>query len=436
MTVPVSYSQEYYARSLETLETALNRVPAYRDWKKYDPGRDSPVDARYAALPSLHKSRIRDYYPAGLTPEGMDVAGALARGEIGTASTSGSSDISVTNIWNQEWWDASERASWTLNTHARNLMTGTHPEAILANPLNVGFVSDNGEFPMEERRLSRFLYLNEMTDPARWTSRHMDRIIHELDIFEPVVLEANPSFLARLCRYAAANNIPVFQPGLIVFTYEYPSRLHHRYIEQVFSSPTASSYGTTETSSVFMQCEAGKFHQNSEFCRVDFEPFKPEYGGPALGRILVTTFNNPWYYMLRFDVRDLVRVDMEGTCPCGRNSGLILSAVEGRTMNVTLTGDGRPVTLRALDTAMAEIDGITQYRLDQESLNAFVLVLVSDREDTRRLVEEASGVLRGLYGKEVRVSVVFKDALSPEDSGKYSMAKTCFQIEIERFLDR
>jgi hypothetical protein len=32
------------------------------------------------------------------------------------AGTSGTADESVTNIWNQDWWNASEPASWSLNS--------------------------------------------------------------------------------------------------------------------------------------------------------------------------------------------------------------------------------------------------------------------------------------------------------------------------------
>jgi phenylacetate-coenzyme A ligase PaaK-like adenylate-forming protein len=363
------------------------------------------------------------------------VRAALERGEISTASTSGSSDIPAVNIWNQEWWDASERASWKLNSHASRLMTGTHPEAILANPLNVGIVSDNTELPMEQRRLDRFLYLNEMTDPAQWSPAHMDRIIEELDLFKPVSLEANPSLLARLSRYASATGKKIHQPGLIVFTYEYPSRIHYRQIQRVFSSPTVSSYGSTETSTVFMQCEEGKFHHNHEFCRVDFQPFKPEFGGPSLGRLLVTTFGNPWYYMLRFDIRDLVRVDQEGSCSCGRNSGLILSAVEGRAMSVTLTVDGRPVTLRALDDAVSSIEDIEEYRLEQVTRTDYTIYISSERADASGLKADVIQLLHNLYGKEANVSVVFCRTLSPEDSGKYALAKVHFPIDINSLLE-
>lgn len=428
-----NFSPDYHGHSLAVLETALSQIAAYKPWQAFDPGREYSIDARYAAMPILTKKDILKYFPQGFVPVDRDVNRGLASGEIAFVETSGTIDR-VTNIWNQKWWDVSERASWKINTHANKIATGNHREAILVNPLNVGFVSDNLELPMEKRCLSRFLYLNEKTDTLSWSTAHMDRMITELGAFKPVVFEANPSLLAKLCRYIAARKKTVFQPGLIVLTYEYPTNFHYRQIRQVFDVPIASSYGTTETGYVFMQCEEGKFHQNTEFCRVDFQPLKLEDGGPFLGRILVTTFNNPWYYLVHFNVGDLVRIDERGNCSCGRDSGLILSGIEGRVANATLTCTGRLVTLRELDDALGVLEDIDEYQLEQVAADRYNLHLVSPRLDKHTLSKEASGVLKKLYGKEAEVSVTYEDAISPESSGKYCISKALFPIEIERYL--
>jgi phenylacetate-coenzyme A ligase PaaK-like adenylate-forming protein len=430
------FSEEYRHKSLEILEKSLNQVPAYKSWKAFDPGPAYSTDARFAAMPALTKPDIRAHFPEGFVPEGQDIKQALESGIVQAVSTSGSSDFAVTNIWNQEWWNASEQASWKLNSIAGKLATGDHPEAIMANPRNVGIISDDNELPMEKRRISRFLFLNEKTNPVAWTPEHMDRMIDELAIFKPAVLEANPSLLARFARYAAGSNRKVFQPGLIVYTYEYPTQLHYKQIRRVFKCPMASSYGSTETGYVFMQCEKGKLHQNTEFCRVDFEPLKKEHGGPNIGRILVTTFNNPWYYMLRFDVKDLARVDEEGKCACGRNSGMILEAIEGRNISLTLTTEGRLVTLREADNAISSLDGIDEYGLEQVSKKEYRLRLVSGRTDKNRLTEESTRLLKNLYGREAEITVNFEDALFPESSGKYSYAKALFPINLDDYLDK
>ncbi len=185
-----------------------------------------------------------------------------------------------------------------------------------------------------------------------------------------------------------------------------------------------------------MQCEAGKFHQNSASCRVDIQPLKREHGGPATGRILVTTFNNPWYYMLRFDVGDLGRIDESQTCACGRNSGLILSSIEGRFINATLDCAGHLVTLRRLDEAISALNGLDEYRLEQPSPRTYALHLASQRMDYVQLDDEASNILRKIYGKTADISIIHEDFLTPEDSGKYSLAKTLFPLDINDYLDR
>jgi phenylacetate-coenzyme A ligase PaaK-like adenylate-forming protein len=386
-------------------------------------------------MPSFTKKDIRDSFPQGLLPPGRNINLGLAEKEIQLVETSGTTDDKVTNIWNQKWWDASERASWQLNSHARAIATGDHHEAILVNPRNVGFISDNEDLPMEKRRLSRYLYLNEKTDPTAWTPALMDRMIQELSLFQPGVLEANPSYLARLCRYITAAGKTAFQPGLITFTYEYPSRLHYRQIRRVFQVPMASSYGTTETGYVFMQCENGKFHQNSNLCRVDFQPFKPEHGGPRLGRILVTPFNNPWNYLLRFDVGDLVSLEADCQCSCGRHSGLVLNSIEGRKTNLTLTCQGRLVTLNELDQAISLLAGIDEYKMIQSAACTYDVQIASSRTDKQALLEDVILQLKRLYGQDAVISVVFVASIATENSGKYQLAKTLFPLELEKYLD-
>ncbi len=387
-------------------------------------------------MPALTKKIIRDNFPQGILPFDCDLTLGIKRGEVNLVDTSGTTDDKVTNIWNQKWWDASERSSWKLNSRMASVATGSHAEAILVNPKNVGVISDGAELPFEKRRLSRFLYLNEKTDPLAWTPRLMERMVGELETFRPAVLEANPSYLARLCRFAAARGLTVYQPGMIVFTYEYPSRLHYRQIERVFPGvPTASSYGTTETGYVFMQCEKGRLHQNSDFCRVDFQPFKKEQGGPLLGRILVTPLNNPWSYFLRFDTGDIVELEASGKCECGRNSGLILKAVAGRKVNLTTTSRGRLVTLMELDGVLAQLAGLVEYKLVQTASTAFELQLVAEYPDDRKVGPGAVSALKRLYGDEAEFSVTLAPDLGPENSGKYLLARSLVPLNLEQYLE-
>jgi phenylacetate-coenzyme A ligase PaaK-like adenylate-forming protein len=430
------YTQQYDTYSQNILNKALNKIAIYRGWKQLDPGSNFPIDLRFDSLPALTKKDIREHSTRDLLPEGTDLYGKISSGEIALVATSGSTDDKIVNIWNQKWWDASERSSWKLNSFLSRIATGDHKEAILVNPKNVGIISDEVDLPFETRRLSRFLYLNEKTDPTSWTADLMDRMIEELNIFQPAVLEANPSYLARLCRYITEHNKSVFQPGIIVFTYEYPAFFHYRHIRKVFQAPIASSYGTTETGYVFMQCEEGKFHQNSDFCRVDFQPFKIEQGGPNLGRILVTPFNNPWNYLIRFDTGDIVRLEESGQCPCGRNSGIILSSVNGRTANLTLTYAGRLVTLFELDSILSAIEDIDSYQLVQPEPGTYQLVVETRNIDKDSLDRRISRALKTLYGDEAKIIIAYQNDIAPETSGKYLLSRALFPLTLDDYLDK
>jgi phenylacetate-coenzyme A ligase PaaK-like adenylate-forming protein len=386
-------------------------------------------------MPALTKKDIREHFPRGMLPDGLNINRGLADGEIELVDTSGTTADRITNIWNQKWWDESERASWKFNSHFDRISYGPHREAILANPRNVGFISDEFDLPMEKRQLGRFLYLNEKTDPATWLSEFMNRMIKELETFRPAVLEANPSLLARLCRFIADKGMDVFQPEAIVFTYEYMTRLERRQIGDVFQAPMASSYGTTETGYVFMECEAGRLHQNTDFCRVDFQPFKTGFGGPLLGRILVTPFQNPWCYFIRFDTGDLATIEESGKCLCGRDSGLILSSLNGRKANLTLTVEGKPVTLFDLDYVMNEMPGIDQYKLIQKDNLTYELHLVSGAHDKTGLARQAEKTLKGLYGTTAEINVIFDADISPEISGKSLISRALFSIELDKYLE-
>jgi phenylacetate-CoA ligase len=185
-----------------------------------------------------------------------------------------------------------------------------------------------------------------------------------------------------------------------------------------------------------MQCEEGKFHQNSESCRVDFQPLQPGHGGHGIGRILVTPLNNPWYRIIHFDVEDLVRLDESGVCPCGRNSGIILSAMEGRMATATLTLTGRLVTLRELDNLIGGLSGVDEYRLEQTGKDSYDLFIVSQMNDKNALAGEASNLLKKLYGDGAKISVSYENAISPESTGKYRLAKADFPINVEDYLDK
>ena len=429
------YKPHYSQRCGDALDEALYSTQAYDAWRMMDPGRASPVFSRFAALPALTKRELRAGGPQGFVPHGRDIAEGLTAHEIELVATSGATGDQVTNVWYQPWWNASEAASWQLNAHARAVATGAHREAILTSPWCAGFPCEDGYLTTEQRTLGRFLFLSERSDPTSWSSDLMDRMVEEFNVFKPVVLEANPSFLARLSRHIVRRRLYVYSPALIVLTYENPSVLHRRQIHRAFDAPIASSYGATEAGYVFMECEAGRLHQVTTTCHVDFLPFAPEHGGPDVGRILVTIFGNPWRSLVRFDIGDVVRLDGHVPCPCGHREGLTLISVEGRTVNLTLTPEGRAVTQGTVDRALGSVAGLVEYQILQTGPSAYRLRFVVDGATSRPVADEACDALRTVYGPAAVITADAVEAITPDPPGKYCLSKKLEPIDPDGLLD-
>lgn len=425
----------YPAACAAALDDALERAPFYAAWRPADPGRQAPVDRRYAALPALTKRDLRAHMPRGFVPRDRDFTRALAAGEVELVSTSGTTEDRSSTVWCQAWWDASEQAAARLHTGLDRVVGGAPREAVLTSPLCAGNVCHIGDLTLEERTLGRLLFLNQKPDPTRWTPADLERMIAELNRFAPDILEADPAYLALLARFAADRGAALHRPRWVTLTYEFPSGLHRRQIRRAFgATPVVSSYGSTETGHVFLQCEHGRFHQNTAFCRTDFQPFRPAFGEPRTGRLLVTLLGHPWLSLVRFDVGDLVRLAAE-PCPCGRTAGLTAESIEGRTRDLTFDTAGRAVPVGRLDAALDGVDGLLAYHLEQHDRARYVFRFVAEPGAQAAVADQARPRLRSRYGAGADIEARVEPSLPAEQSGKFRLARTLFAWEADALFD-
>jgi hypothetical protein len=181
-----------------------------------------------------------------------------------------------------------------------------------------------------------------------------------------------------------------------------------------------------------MECECGRLHQNARHCRVDFEPWRTEHGGPTLGRMLVSVFDNPWFAVLKFDVGDVAHRDERGPCPCGRTEGLTLASIDGRLKDVTFSPAGRAVTVDHLDAALADVPGLCGWQLDAVAPGDYRVRVLAENGAADRVEREARAALEPLYGEGARVVVNAVAALEHETSGKFRFARSHYAIDHTR----
>ena len=411
----------YRGRCAEALDLALGATPFYAAWRAADPGQDAPVARRYAALPALTKADIRAHFPGGFVSAGIDFQSELESGRVSYVSTSGSTAEQVTLFWSQAWWDQSERASWKLNAHLRRITDGACREAVLASPLCVGPHRPGETLPAGERTLGRLLFLNQTVNPGCWRAEEMLRMLDELAWLRPAVLEADPFYLAALAAFARDRSLPVYQPAVITLTYSFPAQVFLNVIRQAFEAPLVSSYGSTETGYVFMECERGRLHQNTDSCHVDFVPLEKRPSGSVLGRLLVTPFGHPVQRFVRFDIGDLAEAAPERACPCGQRAGLTLERIAGRVSDLTVTRDGRRVTVADVDEVLAEMPDVRGFQIDQPPDGTLHARLCLGPRAGSDAVRDAERRLERVYRYPVAAEGVA--ALEHEPSGKVRLAR-------------
>jgi phenylacetate-CoA ligase len=162
---------------------------------------------------------------------------------------------------------------------------------------------------------------------------------------------------------------------------------------------------------------------------VDFAPLADGVESHAgVGRIFATTFGNLWFPLVRFDIGDIARLASE-PCPCGRDFGMTLSSIEGRLKSLCVAGDGRLVTHREMDDALASVEGLEQYRLVQESLKSVQLEVVGEDRQGKQVARDAGDILQGIFGRGVNIAVVEVCALLPEKSGKFLLVRRDFPLD-------
>jgi phenylacetate-coenzyme A ligase PaaK-like adenylate-forming protein len=402
----------------DQVEDALSWVPYYASWRS---GAASGEPCR-VDLPVLTKKALRAHLPRGFMRAGMDFKKGLASGEIELVATSGTADERLTVVWNQAWWDRSEREAARIHPVLDRIFSTDHREAVLASPVCAGNLCHMGKSSLKDRTLGGLLFLNQTPDPTAWDPRAIHRMAGELESFSPAILEADPAYLGILARACLREGLSLYQPSAIVLTYEFPSRVHLRQVHQAFPGvPVISSYGSTETGHVFTQCGFGTFHQNTSTCRVELEPLAAGWACPGVGRLLVSTLGNPWFTLLRFDVGDLAR-GPDGPCPCGRPQGMSVSAIEGRTREVSFTTDGRAVTLKSLDDALEPVTGLTGYCLEQTAPARYEVRFTADAPCVSHARDALQDILVSLYGRAASVTTRAVPVLPPEQSGKFRLA--------------
>jgi phenylacetate-CoA ligase len=273
----------------------------------------------------------------------------------------------------------------------------------------IQFHHDRTLFPQSLRLWRQML---SMADP-------IERIVHQMNQFQPDVLATYGSYLDMLFAWLKATGTPFHRPRLIIFSADGVTDATRRLLAEEYGIPLLSLYQSVEAWETGFECECHKGHH----VNMDLYALRITDGaGRTLpvgesGQVVVSNLLNRGMMLLNYRLGDLAAL-LPDACPCGRSLPL-LSWVSGRSQDVLELPSGRALHPAALVGIFRGMDDVRQYQIVQRTLDQFEVRLVvgdsSHREDLR-------GRLAPRFHKElgdgVRVDFQFVDAIAALPGGK------------------
>jgi len=380
------------------LDHAAGGVPFYR--RLFRELGATPEDIRtpedLQALPVLSKQIIRE------RQQELLAAGNFRLMRRTTSGSTGIPMVSFTDFGCRDWTLAAirrERRWWGIDVGDRDARLTT---------------------ARRSRRdwLRRYYLLNQAEFRCvELSAGAMTHLYQELARFRPAVLRAASSTtLAHFARFVLEQRPGQkrVRPRVIFCTGEVLYPHQRELIAQAFGCPVVSDYGTTENGLIAGECPAGRMHINVENHLLEFRPVPG--GAGEVCEILLTDLNNWGMPFIRYAVGDL-GVAVAERCPCGR--GLPLMAVRGgRTSDLAVLPDGGLVDNAVFCEIFERIgvDRIRQYRIVQEAVDRFtVLVAATDEETVRTRIV---GGFRAILGDGAQLTIEFVSDIPREASGK------------------
>jgi phenylacetate-CoA ligase len=388
-------------------ETSLH-ASAVADVPLYSGLARAPDDwIELAQFPVLERASLTGKFPsAWLSGRLIE---AIERGAVEYASTSGSSGERLQLVRPPHWWLEEYRRTYAHHPRLRGFDPSAVRKAVLTTSVCSAQVCWRTNPSYVERQIGNTLYLNTTSDPNTWRRSDVERIVAELDEFQPYYLDVHAGYGAILARKAAQLGVaaPSHRPSVLTVSYDFATAASKVRCTEFFGAPAQELFGATEFGYLFMQTEHG-LQTLSELAHLELVPLT---GRPDIARLRVTSLKNDFMPLVRYAPGDLLEVRPDAA---GKPRAYALA---GREKELTIDAHGRALTALDLDRALFAADSsLDQYQLHASGAE-LRLDVVCDGEPSATLRD----ALRAVYGRDAELRAV--QAIAPEPSGKFRLVR-------------
>ena len=203
-----------------------------------------------------------------------------------------------------------------------------------------------------------------------------EKIIKELNEFNPSMLSGYPSNLALLANF---NELTI-KPNVVITGGELLTDEIRKKLEDKFNCYVQTHYSCTEAGEIACECSEKHLHINEDWVivePVDASNNPVEYGVRS-DKVLITNLSNYIQPFIRYELTDRVIVHNE-KCKCGKNTCWL--EIEGRTDDILEFENGILIAPMSFYKILEEINEITRFQLVQRSYQKLELRIVAEKRE-------------------------------------------------------
>jgi phenylacetate-CoA ligase len=268
---------------------------------------------------------------------------------------------------------------------------------------------DKSRLASQHQRLTNRLLLNSLTMSHASVGNYVAAIRRH----QPLFLKGLPSVLYYFSLFLRQQGIADISFKAVFSTGETLVPRYRKFIEETLGCKVYDSYGHMERTVAISECPQGGLHINRDYgimelipqasLRADFTGDGGDEGGAHhSARVIGTSLYNYSMPLLRYEVGDVVSVDPEKRCACGREFPLVV-ALEGRESEVLLTPEGKVITAAFL--VFEDVPDILEGQIMQESLERLYIKIVPAASFSKASEARLKSRLQMLVGTAAKISV-------------------------------
>lgn len=251
------------------------------------------------------------------------------------------------------------------------------------------------------------------------STRRMDEFIKAIQTFRPTLLVAYPGPLAEFAMHCRERRVTFPTLKAIVSSAESLWDHQREAIEDAFTVKVFDRYGSREVGQIASECEAHDgLHISTDRVLIEVVDDEAKSCGPGEeGRILVTDLDNYGMPLIRYDIGDRGVLAEDLVCSCGRGLPKI-QTIEGRTLDVVRTSDGRSIGGTFWTLLLRSRDGFSHFQVIQHTVHGVDINYVKGANFDDDALSYFTEKIREHCGDDFGVSFEEKKSIGLTGSGK------------------